>query len=44
MGKYIDIVEPRGSQFSYTNICVEVDLENHFPVGLNLTLGEWKHC
>jgi len=42
-GKYLDKVEPKGSQFACAKNCVEVDLEHGFPAEINITLGDWKH-
>ena len=38
LGKYVDIVEPKGGIFFYDHICIEVDLEKGHLEVINLKL------
>jgi hypothetical protein len=40
LGHYIDRVDPK-DQYSYTRICVEVDLEVGLPEAIKLKVGDW---
>lgn len=42
LGKYMDAVEPK-SNFSYTHMCVEVDLEECLPFEIKLNLNKRVH-
>jgi hypothetical protein len=39
MGRFIDKEDPKG-QYSYAQICVEVDLEAGLPEAIKLIVGE----
>ena len=43
LGKYVDIVEPKGGIFFYDRICIEVDLEKGHLEVINLKLDNWNH-
>lgn len=43
VGKYLDRVELKGSQFTCVKIYVEVDMEKGLPSKINLSLSDWFH-
>jgi len=43
LGKYIDKAEPTENMFSYSRICVEVDLEKGILEEVMISLDNWKH-
>ena len=43
LGKFIDKSEPKPPIFSYTGICVEVDIEKGLPEAINLSMEGWIH-
>ena len=43
LGRFLDSAEPKGDQYTYARICVEVNLEKGLSEALHLTLGEWSH-
>jgi len=43
VGRYLDLVEPKGKQFSCTKICIEVDIEKGLPSEIVLTQEDWKN-
>ena len=42
MGNYIDRAERR-EQYTYVQICVQVDLEVGLPKAIKLTVVDWSH-
>jgi hypothetical protein len=42
LGRFIDKVDNK-AQYTYTRICVEVDLEAGLLEAVNLTVGAWHH-
>jgi hypothetical protein len=43
LGHFLDKAEPKGDQFTYARICVEVNLEKGLLEAIKLSLGEWSH-
>jgi hypothetical protein len=42
LGRYIDWAEPKGNQYSYAIICVEVDLEKGLPEAVQIKIDDWS--